>query len=102
MASLDGEYRHKEYLLMTNSNRGPVKVQVPGGPLLSCSEGWDFITDLQKTTFKTTADLKVEHSLVKKEPLDMLPSTSTKAWKYTVFRQQPPKPEDPKRNRNLQ
>lgn len=102
MASLEGEYIHREFQLMTNSSRGPLKVQVPDGPLLSCSEGWDFTSDLQKSSFKTTADLKVEHPLVKKELIDMKPSTSTKAWKYTVFRQQPPKPDDPKRNRNFQ
>lgn len=102
MASLEGEYRFKEFALMSNSPRGPLKVQVPGGPLLECKEGWDFTTDLHKTSFKTTADIKVEHALVRKEPVDMLPATSQKAWKYTVFRQEPPKPEDPKRNRNFQ
>lgn len=102
MASLEGDYRHREYLLMKNSPRGPLKVQVPDGPLLSCLEGWDFATDLHKTSFKTTADLKIEHPLVKKEEMDLSPATSGKAWKYTVFRQQPPKPDDPKRNRNFQ
>lgn len=102
MASLVGEYNHREYLLMTNSPRGPLKVQVPDGPLLSCTEGWDFTTDLHKTTFKTTADLKVEHPLVKKELIDMSPSSSKSVWKITVFRQTPPKPDNPKRNRNFQ
>lgn len=102
MASLANEYLQREYTLMTNSPRGPIKVQIPGGPLLSCTEGWDFVTDLKKTSFKTTADIKIEHALVTKESLDLMPASSKKAWKITVFRQEPPKPEDPKRNRNLQ
>lgn len=102
MASLEGDYRQREYLLMTNSPRGPLKVQVPGGPLLSCTEGWDYTTDLHKTSFKTTADLTINHPLVKKEILDMTPASSAKAWKITIFRQEPPKPDNPKRNRNFQ
>lgn len=101
MASLEGDKRYREYELMNNSKRGPVKVQIPNGPLLSCSEGWDYTTDLQKTSFKTTADLSIEHALVKKEPVDMTPHTSKPAWKITVFRQEQPKV-DIKRNKNLQ
>jgi hypothetical protein len=102
MASLERDYQQREYNLMINSTRGPIRIQIPNGPLVNCSDGWDFTNDLHKTSFKTTADIKVNHALIKKEELNMLPASSTKAWKITVFRQEPPKPEDPKRNRNLQ
>ena len=77
----------EEYSLMQNSKKGPIRIQVPDGPLIEVNVGWDYKTNLTETSVKTTADLKIDHPLVEIIPLDMVPFTSTKAYKITVLRQ---------------
>jgi hypothetical protein len=92
----------EEFSLMQNSKKGPIRIQVPGGPLIEANNSWDYKTNLTETSVKTTADIKVDHPLVEVKQLDMSPYTATKAFKITILRQ--PKsnltyPE--KRNKNL-
>ena len=77
----------EEYTLMETSKKGPIRIQVPGGPLIEVNVGWDYKTNLTETSVKTTADLNVDHPLVEIKPVDMTPHTSTKAYKITVLRQ---------------
>ena len=77
----------EEYTLMENSDKRPIRIQVPDGPLIEANVSWDYKTNLTETSVKTTADLKIDHPLVEIKPVDMTPYTSAKAYKITVLRQ---------------
>lgn len=92
----------EEYSLMENSKKGPIRIQVPGGPLIEANTCWDYKTNLTETSMKTTADLNIDHPLVEIRQLDLVPYTSTKVFKITILRQ--PKSDliyPEKRNKNL-
>ena len=76
----------KEYDLMRYSDMWTVKGQIPNGPNLECHGSWDYMTDLDKTSFKTTAEVKITHPLLKVEKLNLLPVSARNVWKITVLR----------------
>jgi hypothetical protein len=80
--------KHKEYELMKNSDQRTIKVEIPGGPILVCMHSWDYSSNLNQSSFKTVTPVKVVHSLLKVEKIDLSPVTTTMVYKITVYRQQ--------------
>jgi hypothetical protein len=75
-----------EYDLMRYSDQRTIKVQIPGGPELTCGGSWDYMTDLSQTTLKTLTEVKITHPLLKVEKLNLLPISARNVWKITVLR----------------
>lgn len=83
---MDLETKNKEYVLMQNSDKRTIRVDIPDGPSLTCLHSWDYKTNLNETSFKTYSEITKEHPLLKVERLDLSPINNQKLWKVTVKR----------------
>lgn len=78
--------KQNEYDLMENSARRMIKIDTLKGLPLVCNNSWDYKSDLNQVSFKTTTEVTMKHPMLKVEPMDLSPVTSKKIWKITVLR----------------
>ena len=71
---------------MINSEKRTIKVEIPNGPILVCNNCWDYKTNLNETSFKTSSNITKEHPLLKIKSLDLTPIISKKLWLVTILR----------------
>lgn len=80
--------KESEYSLMEHAPKMLLTVRVKKGPIITVN-CWDYKADLTTVQFKTNAEIKEEHPLLKIEKIDLTPITTKKLWKVTIFKQEP-------------
>lgn len=78
--------KRQEYELMENSHKNIIKIDTLSGNPLVCINSWDYKSDLDKVSFKTTTEVIRKHPLLKVKHIDLLPVTAKKIWRITVLR----------------
>jgi len=80
------EQLHLEYQLFEQSDKRAIEIDIPNGFRLVCLNSWDYKTNLNETSLKTTTHIEKTHPLLVVERIDFRPLSSKKIWKVTVLR----------------